>query len=156
MRYYRALFTLYRADMPEWVYPEKMETFQAIDAVRFLVVNLPAFPSQLNMDAWAAITYQGFRNFQDKHCNRPIMTPTLKVVYGSALHQQTTSLPNADAISFSQKMYRLALLSRPQNFCLSTFCSISLSWLRSATSFSAADFHPPTAGVAVIPLRPDR
>lgn len=37
--------------------------------------------------------------------------------------------------SLQQKCHRLALLSRPQNFCFSTSCSISLSRLSSATSF---------------------
>jgi hypothetical protein len=53
MRQYRALFTVYRADMPAWAYPAKIEAFQATDAV-----NLPAFPPQLDMDVRAAITYR--------------------------------------------------------------------------------------------------
>lgn len=54
---------------------------------------------------------------------------------GSALHQQPASPPDADTVSLPQKCHRLALLSRPQNFCFSTSCSISLSRLSSATSF---------------------
>lgn len=57
MRQYRALFTVYRADMPAWAYPAKIEAFQATDAVLF-VVNLPAFPPQRDMDVRAAITYR--------------------------------------------------------------------------------------------------
>lgn len=90
MHQYPAQFTEYCADMPAGAFPAEIETFQAIYAVRFLVVTTTAFPPVV-MDAWEAITYSGFRNFPHTHRNRPIVTQTLPVVYGSALHQQTTS-----------------------------------------------------------------
>lgn len=104
------------------------------------------------MDVRSAITYLGFRNFPDTHRNSPIVTPTLPVVNGSALHQQVTYPPDADAISFSQQMYPLALLSRPQNFFKTSLCP----GLDPQPASSLADFHPTAAGFAVIPLRPDR
>lgn len=122
-------------DMPARTLSPQVQSFQTIDSVCFLVVNRPAFPSQLNMNTRAAVADPGFRYFPDAKGNRSIIPPTLPVVNGSALHQQSTSPPDTDTVSFPQEMYRLTLLSRPQNFCFSTSCSISLSRLRSATSF---------------------
>ena len=50
-------------------------------------------------------------------------------------------------------MYRLALLSQPQNFCFSTSCSIDSD---QPLVSSAADFHPPVAADAAARSRPDR
>ncbi len=99
------------------------------------MVNLPAFPPQLDMNTRATVPYPGFRYFPDTQGYRPIVTPALPVVDSSALHQQPASPADTDTTGLLQKMHRLALLSRPQNFCFSTSCSISLSRLRSATSF---------------------
>ena len=79
--------------------------------------------------------YPGFRNFPDAQSYRLIIAPTLPVVNGSALHQQPTSSPDADTVSTPQKAHRLALLSRPESFCFRTSYSISLTRLRSVTSF---------------------
>ena len=75
----------------------------------------------------ATVADPGFRYFPDTQGYRPIITPALPVVNGSALHQQFASPPDTDTVSLPQKMHRLTLLSRPQN---STSCSISLSRLR--------------------------
>lgn len=87
------------------------------------------------MNTRATVADPGFRYFPDTQGYRPIIPPALPVVNGSALYQQSAPPSDTDTVSLPQKMHRLTLLSRPQNFCFSTSCSISLSRLRSATSF---------------------
>ncbi len=135
MRQDRPLLAVCCTDMSAGALSAQIQPFQAINPVYFLVVNLPAFPSQLDMNARATIPYPGFRYFPDTQGYRPIVTPDLPVVDSSALHQQPASPADTDTIYLLQKAHRLALLSRPQNFFFSTSCSISLSRLRSATSF---------------------
>ena len=135
MRQGRALLAACGTDMPAGALSAQIQAFQTINPVCFLVVNLPAFPPQLDMNTRATVPYPGFRYFPDTQGYRPIVTPALPVVDSSALHQQPASPADTDTIGLLQKMHRLALLSRPQNFCFSTSCSISLSRLRSATSF---------------------
>lgn len=120
MRQDRALLTACCSDMSAGAFSAQVQAFRTINPVGFLVVNRPSLPAQLNMNT------QGYL---------PIITPALPVVNGSALHQQPASPPDADTVSLQQKYHRQALLSRPQNFCFSTSCSISLSRLSSATSF---------------------
>lgn len=135
MRQNRALLTACCTDMSAGTFSAQVQAFRTINPVGFLVVNRPSLPPQLNMNTRATVAYPGFRYFPDTQGYRPIVTPALPVVNGSALHQQPASPPDADTVSLPQKCNRLALLSRPQNFCFSTSCSISLSRLSSATSF---------------------
>lgn len=136
----------------------QIQPFQTINPVCFLVINPSAFPTQLDMNTRATVPYPGFRYFPYTQGFRPIVTPALPLVDSSALHQQPASTADTDTVGFHQKLHRLALLSRPQNFCFSTACSISLPRLRSATSLvsSAADFHPPTVADAAILSHLDR
>lgn len=131
MRQDRALLTACCTDMSAGAFSAQVQAFRTINPVGFLVVNR----AQLNMNKRATVAYPGFRYFPDTQGYRPIVTPALPVVNGSALHQQPASPPDADTVSLQQKCHRLALLSWPQNFCFSTSCSISLSRLSSATSF---------------------
>lgn len=136
MRQDRALLTACCTDMSAGAFSAQVQALQTINPVGFLVVNRPSLPAQLNMNTRATVAYPGFRYFPDTQGYRPIVTPALPVVNASALHQQPASPPDADTVvSLQQKCHRLALLSRPQNFCFSTSCSISLSRLSSATSF---------------------
>lgn len=135
LRQDRTLPAVCRTDMPAGTFPAQIQAFQTINPVCFLIVNYPAFPSQQDVNARTAVAYSCFRNFPDAQGYCPIITPTLPVVDSPALHQQPASPTDADTICLPQEMHRLALLSRPQNFCFSTSCSISLSRLRSATSF---------------------
>ena len=135
MRQGRAMMAACCTDMLAGALSAQIKPLQAINPMCFLVVNPLAFPPQLDMNTRATVSYPGFRYFPDMQGYRPIVTPTLAVVDRSALHQQPASPADTDTICSLQKMHRLALLSRPQNFCFSTSCSISLSRLRSATSF---------------------
>ncbi|KFF62079.1 hypothetical protein IW00_19360 [Pectobacterium brasiliense] len=72
------------------------------------------------MNAWTTVAYPGFCYLPDAQGYRPIVTPAQPVVNRSALHQQSATPPDADTVSLQQEMYRLAFLSRPQNFCFST------------------------------------
>lgn len=74
----------------------------------------------------ATVADPGFRYFPDTQVYRPIIPPVLSVINGSALHQQSTSPSDTDTVSLPQKMHHLTLLSRHQNFCFSTSCSIYL------------------------------
>lgn len=152
MRQDRALLTACCTDMSAGAFSAQVQAFQAINPVGFLVVNRPSLPAQLNMNTRATVAYPGFRYFPDTQGYRPIVTPALPVVNGSALHQQPASPPDADTISLQQKCHRLALLSRPQNFCFSTSCSNSAQ--RPASS--AADSHPPVAAGIAVRSRPAR
>ncbi|SSJ68684.1 Uncharacterised protein [Klebsiella pneumoniae] len=104
-------------DMPAGALFAQVEAFQTVNPVCFLVVNRLAFPPQLNVNTRATVADPGFHYFPDTQGYRPLIPP------------------DTDTVSLPQKMHRLTLLSRPQNFCFSTSCSISLSRLRSATSF---------------------
>lgn len=73
------------------------------------------------MNTRAAVTYPGFGNFADTQGNSLLITPALPVVNGSILYQQATSMAGTYLVSLPQKIHRLALLSRPQNFCFSTY-----------------------------------
>ena len=94
----------------------QVEAFQTVNPVCFLVVNRPAFPPQLNMNTRATVADPSFRYLPDTQGYRPIIPPALPVVNGSALHQQSASPSDTDTVSLPQKMHRLTLLSRPQNF----------------------------------------
>lgn len=135
MRQDRAMMAACCTDMPAGALSAQVEAFQTVNPVCFLMVNPPAFPPQLDMNTRTPIPYPGLCDLPDTQGYRPIVTPALPVVDSSALHQQPASPADADTVCFLQEMHRLALLSRPQNFCFSTSCSISLSRLRSATSF---------------------
>ena len=63
------------------------------------------------MNTRATVAYPGFCYFPDTQGYRPIITPALPVVNGSALHQQSASPPDTDTVSLPQKMHRLTLLS---------------------------------------------
>lgn len=120
------LLAMFCTDMSAGALSAQVESFQTVNPVCFLMVNRPALPLQLDINTRTTIPYPGYR---------PIVTPALPVVDNSALHQQPASPADTDTVCFLQEMHRLALLSRPQNFCFSTSCNISLSRLRSATSF---------------------
>lgn len=135
MRQGRALLTVCRTDMSAGTFPVQIQAFQTVNSVCFLIVNQPAFSSQQDMNTRTAVAYSCFRNFPDAKGYCPNITPTLLVADSSAQYQQPAFSTDTDTVSLMQKMYCLALLSRPQNFCFSTSCSISLSRLRSATSF---------------------
>ncbi|BAK10476.1 hypothetical protein PAJ_0396 [Pantoea ananatis AJ13355] len=136
----RTLLAMCCTEMSAGALSAQVEAFQTVNPVCFLVVNKPAFPLQLDMNTRTPIPYPGFHDLQNTQGYRPIVTPALPVADSSALHQQPTSTAHADTTGFLQEMHRLALLSRPQNFCFSTSCSISLSRLRSATSFFSCWF----------------
>lgn len=72
----------------------------------------------------------GFRYFPNAQGYRPIIPPTLAVVNGSALHQQSASPSDTDMVSLSQKMHRLTLLSRPQNSHLLVQTQVSHPFLQ--------------------------
>ncbi|CAM8176324.1 Cellulose synthase regulatory subunit [Klebsiella quasipneumoniae subsp. similipneumoniae] len=103
-------------DMPAGALSAQVEAFQTVNPVCFLVVNSPVFPPQLNMNMRATVAYPGFCYFPDTQGYRPIIPPALPVVNGSALHQEFASPPDTDTVSLPQKMHRLTLQSRPQNF----------------------------------------
>lgn len=65
-------------------------------------------------------------------------------------------LSDTGMVSLPQKTHLVTLLSRPQNFCFSTSCSISCPDSGQPPVSSVADFHPPAAADAAVPLRPDR
>ena len=110
------MLTICCTDRPAGTLSAQVEAFKTVNPVCFLVVNRPAFPPQLNMNTRATVADPGFRYFPDTQGYRPIIPPALPVVNGSALHQQSASPPDTDTVSLPQKMYRLTLLSRPQNF----------------------------------------
>lgn len=87
------------------------------------------------MNTRATVADTGFRYFPDTQGYPLIIPPALPVVNGSALHQLSASPSDTDTVSLPQKMHRLMLLSRLQNFSFSNSCSISLFRLRSSTSF---------------------
>lgn len=74
-------------DMPARTLSTQIQSFQTINLVCFLVVNPPAFPSQLDVNTRATVADPGFCYFPDAQGYRPIIPPTLSVVNGSALHQ---------------------------------------------------------------------
>lgn len=73
--------------MPAGAFSAQIDTFWAINSVGFIVVNKPALPPQLDMNARTTIPYLGFRDFPDTQGYRPTVTPALPVVDSSALHQ---------------------------------------------------------------------
>lgn len=64
----------------------RIQPFQAINPVCFLVINPPAFPPQLDMDTRATVAYSCFRDNPDAQGYRTIIMPALPVVDSSALH----------------------------------------------------------------------
>ncbi len=99
MRQDRALLTACCTDMSAGALSAQVQAFRTINPVGFLVVNRPSLPAQLNMNTRATVAYPGFRYFPDTQGYRPIVTPDLPVVNGSALHQQPASPPDADTVS---------------------------------------------------------
>lgn len=97
MRQDRALLTACCTDMSAGAFSAQIQAFRTTNPVGFLVVNRPSLPAQQNMNTRATVAYPGFRYFPDTQGYRPIVTPALPVVNGSALHQQPASPPDADS-----------------------------------------------------------
>lgn len=68
------------SDIPAGALSAQISPSQTINPVCLLVVNLTAFPPQLNMKTQATVPYPGFRNFPDAQGYRPIVTPAQPVV----------------------------------------------------------------------------
>ncbi|AWX87581.1 hypothetical protein C2767_13570 [Klebsiella quasipneumoniae] len=89
------------------------------------------------MNTRATVADPGFCYFPDAQGYRPSILPTLPVVNDSALHRQSASPSDTDMLSLTQKMHRLTLLSRPQNFYFSTYRQTSPIRVPVSACFSA-------------------
>ena len=149
------MLTICCTDRPAGTLSAQVEAFKTVNPVCFLMVKRPAFPPQLNTNTRTTVADRVFPYFPDTQDYRPIITPALPVVNGSALHQPSASPSDTATVSLPQKMYRLELLRRPQNFA-SAPPAFPCQHSGQPQAFSAADFHPSAAASAAVPLCPDR
>src|ERR1700746_293819 len=93
------------------------------------------------MNAAIAVEHPGRANLLDPLCEAVLAGETGLVVIGGFIEQEhTTCPPDRDIPVATQLINELALADRPQSFRRNASCSISLSRLRSATTFRSLLF----------------
>src|SRR5579863_9067510 len=107
----------------------------AIQPVPPLVIDLPAFPSEQDINAEVAVAYSRRGQFSNPSSKRGLIVADRAIAVRRTVESQhRASSALAHPVSPLQLPDQLAPTLRPHNFFCSTSCSISLSSERSATS----------------------
>src|SRR5215469_14766229 len=107
----------------------------AIQPVHALVIDLPAFPAEQDVDAEVAVAHPRRGQFPNPLSKHGLIVADCAVAMRRTVESQhRASAALAHPVGPLQVPNQLAPALRPHNFVCSTSCSISLSSERSATS----------------------